>query len=567
MYRFFKQDLKGNFMNYNDLANLLYPNTKKSVEDYLEIYSSRKVDAGAEITRFAPSPTGYLHFGSFCGAMTDKMIAQTSNGIFYMRLEDTDGKRTIDGADRVALEVLKLFNIYPDEGYLLEGQIGNYGPYKQSERIEIYNAFAKRLVELGRAYPCFCSARENKKEIVEERKSQLETTNTLETKDPCRDLTYKQVEEHIKNGDPWALRFKSFGKTGETFTYMDVAKGERTMPKNNIDYVIVKSNGVPVYHLAHVVDDTLMHTTTVVRGNEWLGTLPLHIEMFEALNLPAPKYLHSCLIVIKDKETGNTRKISKRYDKEADMRFYLSTGYPVEAVNRYVMNLINSNYEAWSIQNPDSPLNEYPFDKNNLTTSDPMFDIMKLNDISKTVISKYTTDQIYEEALKWAKDYNQNDCEILTKHKELFKSVLSIDRGGVRPRKDIVTYSDITKLFDYILPTFTLQQSNPNLAIVDTLKKQNVLTFLKDYIENYTDCADNSEWFNQIKEIALRNNFADNKDFKLNPQNFAGKVGDAVQVVRLAITGQTATPELYSIMKAIGKDECAKRLKSILNIL
>ncbi|MBQ8430843.1 MAG: glutamate--tRNA ligase [Clostridia bacterium] len=554
-------------MNFNKLAELLYPNTTKTVEDYLKIYPKRDLEEGAEVTRFAPSPTGYLHFGSFCGATMDKMLAKSSNGVFYFRLEDTDGKRTIEGADKVALEVLKDYDISPCEGLLLEGQVGNYGPYKQSERVEIYNAFAKRLVEIGRAYPCFCSARENKEEILKDREAQFSGDKNIETKDPCRDLTIEEVENHLKNGDIWALRFKSLGKDGETFKFIDVAKGERIMPKNTTDYVIVKSNGVPVYHLGHIVDDTLMHTTTVVRGNEWLGTLPLHIEMFEALNIKPPKYMHTCLIMKKDEKTGNTRKISKRYDPEADMRFYLNQGYPIDAVNRYVMNLINSNYENWALANPTAPLSEYPFNPKNLTTSDPMFDIMKLNDISKTVISLLTTDEVYNNALIWAKNYNENDYKILTENKDMFKAVLSIDRGGERPRKDIICYSDIVKLFDYILPDFSVNLDNESLEYVKGFDSVKAIKFVEDYIKNYKICEDNSAWFNQIKEIALNNNFADNKAYKLAPEQYVGKISDAVQLIRLAITNRLATPELYSIMKAIGQEETIKRLENFINLI
>ena len=554
-------------MDYTKLAEMLYPHTTKTIDDLLAIYPTRHLPKGAEVTRFAPSPTGYLHFGSFCGAMTDKMIAKSSGGIFYMRLEDTDGKRTIDDADKVALNVLKIYGIYPDEGYLLDGQIGAYGPYKQSERVEIYNTFAKRLVELGRAYPCFCSARESKAEILKDRKNQLENSNTIETIDPCRNLTLDEIEQHLKNGDSWALRFKSMGKQGETFTYTDVAKGERTMPKNTIDYVIVKSNGVPVYHLAHVADDTLMHTTTVIRGNEWLGTLPLHVEMFEALNLPKPKYLHTCLVMKKDETTGNTRKISKRYDKEADMRFYLNAGYPVEAVNRYVMNLINSGYESWALANPDAPLKDYHFDCNNLTTSDPMFDIAKLNDISKTVISKYTTDEVYNKAVEWAKEYNLEDYDKLTKNSDAFKTVLSIDRGGDRPRKDIVKFSDITSLYDYMLD-LKFEENDARLDFIKNYPhKQNMVDFIIDYADSVTKTNSNSEWFDEIKQIALRNNFADNKDFKLAPEKYAGKVADAVQAIRIAFTGRTATPELYSIMNYFSLNDCRKRIKQILQFV
>lgn len=547
-------------MDFKILADLLYPNTTKTIQDYLNIYPARDLPNGAEVTRFAPSPTGYLHFGHFCGAMTDLMLAKASNGIFYMRLEDTDAKRTVEDADKVALQVLGNFEITPTEGYLLNGQVGNYGPYKQSERVEIYNTFAKYLVSIGRAYPCFCKKRENKEEILQDRTEQLSNSNTIETKDPCRDLTIEQVQEHLNNGDEWALRFKSLGKAGETFTYTDVAKGERTIPKNTTDYVIVKSNGIPVYHLAHVVDDTLMHTTTVVRGNEWMGTLPLHVEMFEAFGFKAPKYVHTCLIMKKDENTGNTRKISKRHDPEADMRFYLTSGYPIEAVKRYVMNLINSEYEPWSLANPNASLDEYPFNPHNLTTSDPMFDIVKLNDISKTVISKYTTEQVINNILAWAKEYSPSDFELISNNLSYFKGVVSIDRECERPRKDITMYSEVTSLYDYILPNFEISD---NIDFGNT-NIENLKDFMLEYTANYTLSSDNSEWFNNIKNTALKHRFADMKDYKKAPENYAGSIADAVKFVRFAITGRINTPELYTIMKTLGSEICIKRLNKFI---
>lgn len=548
-------------MDYNKLADLLYPNTTKTIQDYLNMYPPRNLPSGAEVTRFAPSPTGYLHIGHFCGAMTDKMLAKASNGIFYFRLENTDEKRTIEGADKVALQVLEKFGITPMEGYLLNGQIGDYGPYVQTERVEIYNTFAKHLVSIGRAYPCFCKKRENKDEILQERAEQLSNSNTIETKDPCRDLTFDQIVEHLNNGDEWALRFKSVSKEGETFTYTDVAKGERTIPKNMTDYIIVKSNGIPVYHLGHVVDDILMHTTAVVRGNEWMGTLPLHVEMFEAFGFKAPKYVHTCLIMKRDEQTGNVRKISKRFDPEADMRFYLTSGYPVDAVNRYVMNLINSGYEPWALANPDAPLSEYPFNPNNLTTSDPMFDIVKLNDISKTVISKYTTNEVLNNILTWAKEYNANDYEIINSNKDLFKAVLSIDRECERPRKDITKFDEVVKLYDYILPNFAVTEN----IDFGNVNKSNLKEFLSDYTLNYTEAVDNSAWFNDIKQCALKHNFADMKDYKKSPESYAGSVADAVKFVRFAITGRVNTPELYTIMKTISKSTCIARLSNFIN--
>lgn len=548
-------------MDYKQLADLLYPNTTKTIQDYLNIYPARNLPNGAEVTRFAPSPTGYLHFGNFYGATIDKMIAKSSGGIFYMRLEDTDQKRLIQDADKVALQILEKFGMEPDEGYLLNGQVGDYAPYKQSERVEIYNTFAKYLVRIGRAYPCFCKKRENKEEILQNRSEQLTNSNTIETKDACRDLSLEQVIEHLNNGDEWALRFKSMGKQGETFTYIDVAKGERVIPKNTTDYVIVKSNGIPVYHLGHVVDDILMHTTTVVRGNEWMGTLPLHVEMFETFNIAPPKYLHNALIMIKDKNTGNSRKISKRFDPEADMRFYLTSGYPVEAVNRYVMNLINSEYEPWALANPNAPLSEYPFNPNNLTTSDPMFDIVKLNDISKTVISKYTTNEVLDNILTWAKEYNAEDYEIINANKDLFKAVLSIDRECERPRKDITKFDEVVKLYDYILPTFEVKET----IDFGNVGKNSLKEFLVDYTQNYTEAVDNSEWFNQVKQCALQHNFADMKDYKKSPESYAGNIADAVKFVRFAITGRTNTPELHTIMKTISKPVCINRLQCFIS--
>lgn len=550
-------------MDYQKLADLLYPNTTKTIQDYFDLYPARNLKEGAEVTRFAPSPTGYLHLGSFFGATIDKLIAESTNGIFYFRLEDTDGKRTIDGADKIALEVLKLYDIYPHEGYLLDGQCGNYGPYKQSERVEIYNTFAKHLVSIGRAYPCFCKKRENKQEILQEREEQLSTTNTMEVKDSCRNLTLEQIKKHLNNGDEWALRFKSLGQDGEKFAFTDSAKGERILAKNTIDYVIIKSNGVPVYHFGHVVDDILMHTTTVVRGNEWMGTLPLHVEMFEAFGFKAPKYTHTALIMKKDESTGNTRKISKRFDPEADMRFYLNAGYPVDAVNRYVMNLINSEYEPWALANPDAPLSAYPFNSNNLTTSDPMFDIVKLNDISKTVISKYTTEQVLTNILTWAKEHNTADYQILNTHKEAFKSVLSIDRECERPRKDITKFDEVVKLYDYILPNFQVQET----LDLGNVNKENLKEFLVDYTNSYVESSDNSEWFAHIKQLALTHNFADMKDYKKSPESYAGNIADAVKFVRFAITGRTNTPELFTIMKTIGEQSCVNRLQHYINSL
>ena len=542
------------------LADLLYPNAKDT-SFYFNKYKPRKT-SGA-VTRLGPSPTGFLHIGQLYQSIIHRLYASKTGGIFFLRLEDTDSKREVENAGEIAYDMLVRFGLKPDEGYRGEhNEIGDYGPYKQSERLEIYHAFAKELVKNGKAFPCFCAASQSKEEIIQNREEELEETGDLEIKDPCRNLTLSQIEANLKAKKPFALRLKSCGDSSKTHEFVDAIKGKKEIRENAKDDVLIKSNGVPVYAFAHVVDDTLMGTTMVIRGQEWYQSAPVHIELAKALNLKPFNYAHTPNICVLD-EKGNKRKISKRKDTFADVRFFLKQGYPTTAVIEYLLNLLNSDFENWRKQNPTLPYTEFPFEIGKIGVTNPLFDFLKLNDISKTIISKYNAEEVYNSALTWAKEWNEKDYEIIAKNKDVLTKMFRIDRGGERPRKDITKFDEITSLYDYVLPNF-----NPTFTFeLGNVNKQNLIDFLTDYAQTYTTQADNSAWFENLKQIAQNHNFADNKTFKLNPTIYAGNISDASKFVRLAITGKENSPELFSIMNILGITECKKRINNFIKIL
>ncbi len=547
--------------DYEKLANLLYPNALDT-SFYINKYKPRKV--AGEVTRIAPSPTGYLHIGQLYQAVIHRMLANKTGGIFYCRLEDTDSKREVENAGEIAYDMLVRFGLKPDEGYCGEhAEIGNYGPYVQSQRTEIYNSFAKELVKRGRAFPCFCAVSEGKEEILQKREEELEESGDLEVKDPCRNLTLAEIEVNLKAGKKFALRLRSMGDPNKTHEFTDAIKGKKDLRENAKDDVLIKSNGIPVYAFAHIVDDTLMGTTTVVRGQEWFQSLPVHIELSKAFGFKPFKYAHTPSICVIDETTGNKRKISKRKDPFADVRYFLKQGYPTTAVVEYILNLLNSDFEIWRKNNPTLPYTDFPFELKKIGVTNPMFDFLKLNDISKTIISKYTAEEVYNCALSWAKEWNEKDYEIISKNKAVLTQVFAIDRGGDRPRKDITKFDEITSLYDYVLPNFK-PKFNFELGNVN---KQNLAEFLIDYSAQYTLQADNSAWFENLKQIALAHNFADNKTYKQNPVAYAGNVSDASKFIRLAITGKENSPELYSIMKILGEAECKKRINHLIKNL
>ena len=549
------------------LADLLYPNCKLTVDEVLKKYPKRTEQG--EITRIAPSPTGFLHIGTAYVAFIDKLIAG-ENGVFYFRLEDTDKKREIENTADIAYNMLCKFNITPDEGFVGLDKLENgiYGPYKQSARKEIYEVFAKYLVENGKAFPCFCKKAEDIAEIKERREKELEEKEDLDSKDPCRTLTFEEVKKKIESGEKFALRLKSCGDAEKTFKFTDLAKGEREIRENDKDIVLIKSDGLPVYAFAHAVDDHLMGTTIVVRGEEWFPSLASHLELFDALGFERIKYLHAPVLCKLD-ENGNKRKLSKRKDPEADARYFIKSGIPVESVLEYLLNLINSDFEIWRNQNREAKISEFPFKIGKIGTNNPMFDLVKLCDVSKTVISKMTAEEVYDKCLEWAKEFDPEFAEYLANNECYAKCVFAIDRYSAKPRKDIAMWSEVKNYYSYMFEPYFDKQNLANFEIEEGESfKNNLKLVLNEYVNVYKAYEDKQIWFDEIKLMAGNLGFAvDNKLYKQNPDNFKGNVADVCSYIRLAITGRKNSPDLYEICKILGVDEVKNRLKSLSTLL
>lgn len=550
-------------MDYKKLADLLYPNVDKTIDYYTNKYPKRNLPDGAEVTRIAPSPTGFLHLGTAYGALIDSLTAQKTNGIYYMRLEDTDQKREIENAGQIAYDMLCYYDITPDEGYAGDNspEVGIYGSYVQSQRVEIYHTFAKHLVSIGRAFPCFCEKSDSKQDILDRRNEQLESSDDIESKDPCRNLTYEQIEQNIKQGKPFALRLLSMGDSEKTFEFVDLIKGKRTIRQNTKDIVLVKSNGIPPYSLAHLVDDTLMGTTIVVRGEEWYASLAAHIELFEAFGYKPLKYAHTPVICKLD-ENGNKRKLSKRKDPEADARYYVEQGYPKIAINEYLINLLNSDFEIWRNQNPTLDYKQFDFNITKIGSNNPMFDFGKLNDVSKNHISRLSATQVYDGLSAWAQSFDKEFYEYITENREYVTNVLNIDRDCPKPRKDIAKYSEVKQYFDYMFDLSDKDQSYFELDGIDTQKLGEVL---KEYISTYNQDDDKQMWFDRIKQMAEKLGYAtDNKLYKQNPQDYKGNTADVCTYIRLALTGRKNSPDIYSIAKILGKQNVVKKLENLI---
>ena len=553
-------------MDYKKLANLLFPNVDKDADYYLNKYKDRNLPQGAEVTRIAPSPTGYLHTGHLYGALIDSLTAYKTNGVYYVRLEDTDQKREIKEAGQIAYDMLCHFGTNPMEGYRGESEaVGNYGPYIQTQRTEIYHAFAKRLVELGRAFPCFCEKSESKQDIIDRRSEQLESADDIETKDPCRNLSFEDIEANIKNGKHFALRLLSQGNSEKTFEFEDLIKGKRQIRENTKDIVLLKSTGIPVYALAHLVDDTLMKTTIVVRGEEWYPSLSAHLELFDALNLPRMKYAHTPVICKLDEE-GNKRKLSKRKDPEADVRYFLKNGYPVVALVEYLINLLNSDFEIWRTANPLLDYHDFDFKITKISLNNPMFDFDKLDNVTKNIISFWTAEKVYTETLAWAEEYDTELANILKTNKSKALALFGVERGIERPRKDIVTFAMVKDLYSYMFDE-TLDKSTL-LSFNEKFDKQTIKDFLSAYKQVINLDCDNSEWFNSVKTVAEQTGFCtNNKEYKANPSAYKGNTADACSILRVAITGREQTPDLFSLLKILGKAEIENRIDYVINNL
>lgn len=551
------------------LANLLFGDIDLTVEECFNAYPKRILPSGAEVTRVAPSPTGYLHIGHAYSAFIDKLVARHSGGVFFMRLEDTDDKREIANSGDIAVEMFSYYGLKAEEGYNgnSKPQTGAYGDYVQSKRKNIYCAFAKRLVEMGKAYPCFCSSAQNKDEILKRRQEQIDQNSDIEDKDVCRNLTMEQIEENLKKGLPFAIRLKSTGDPEKTIKIKDEIKGEREIRENSKDIIILKSNKMPPYALAHVVDDTLMQTTLVVRGEEWYPSLSAHLELFKAFNLTPPKYAHTPVICKLD-ENGNKRKLSKRKDKEADARFFIEQGYPVSSVMEYLLNLINSDFEDWRKQNKDVSYYDFPFKISKIGSNNPMFDFQKLDDCSKQVISRFSAENIYEHVLAWAKTYDTAFYEKIANKKDFCLKLFSIDRvDTANPRKDIAKWSDIGPLYFYMFNDI-IGCDLKNYELDSKISNADTKNVLEAYLKIYDEKDDKQAWFEKIKAICQPLNFCDNiKEYKKNPENYKGNIADVSSIIRVATTTKKNTPDLYEILKLLGKTEIIKRLKYLISLL
>ena len=549
-------------MNYKDLADLIFPNAKE-ISYYEKKYPERNLPEGAVVSRFAPSPTGFVHIGGLYQALVAKEVSKRSGGVFFLRVEDTDQKREIENGVTGIVNSLKDFNIMPDEGMISEtDEIGNYGPYKQSLRKDIYEAYAKYLLEQGKAYPCFCTT-EEVEEIRQKQEAAKIRPGYYGVWAKCRNLTVEEAIEKIKNGEKYIIRFKSPGREDRKIKHHDIIKGNVDFPENDQDIVIIKADGLPTYHFAHAVDDHLMRTTHVIRSDEWLSSVPLHLQLFQELGFKAPKYAHISPIMKND--NGNKRKLSKRKDPEAAVSYYKKEGIPEIAVKEYLLNIANSTFENWRRANPDRDIDEFDFQLNKMSVSGALFDMIKLLDVGKTVISKMTAEEVYEKSLAWAKEYDK-ELEEMLQDKEYSLKILGIERGNQKPRKDISKWSDVKNSIIYMYDNKFLN-SNIVYDYAKISDKQDVSNLLKSYLEEYFDINNDKEvWFNKIKDLAEKHGYArEVKEYKQNPDKFPGHVGDVSTVLRVALTGRQNTPDMYEIMQVLGKESVIKRLKQAMD--
>ena len=543
-------------MDYKDLANLIFPDAKE-ISYYEEKYPERNLPEGAIVTRFAPSPTGFVHIGGLYQGLIARKLANQTNGVFFLRIEDTDQKREVENGIIGIVNSLKDFGFEPDEGMISENEgKGNYGPYKQSQRKEIYQAYAKYLIEQGKAYPCFCTP-EDVEEIRAKQEAAKIRPGYYGVWAKCRTIPVEEAMKRIQNGENYIIRFKSPGREDRKIQHHDVIKGKVDFPENDQDIVIIKADGLPTYHFAHAVDDHLMHTTHVIRGDEWLSSVPLHLQLFHELGFKAPKYAHIAPIMKND--NGNKRKLSKRKDPEAAVSYYAEEGIPAEAVKEYLLNIANSNFENWRRANPDKQLNEFELQLNKMSVSGALFDMVKLLDVSKTVISKMTAEEVYENANMWATKYDA-ELKKLLEDKEYALKVFGIERGNKKPRKDISKWSDVKENISYMYDEEFAKDENeyPYQVIND---KESISKILKLYVEKYYDENDDKQaWFDKIKELAGEMGYAKEvKEFKANPDMYKAHVGDVSTVLRIALTKRTNTPDMYEIMQILGKDRMAQR--------
>ena len=547
-------------MDYQLLADLLFPDVTDTPEMLEERFPARNAPEGAVITRMAPSPTGFVHLGNLVQGLTSERMAHQSGGVLFLRVEDTDAKREVPGAVEVLINTLKHYGIQFDEGATIEGDNGSYGPYRQRQRASIYHVYAKKLVSEGKAYPCFCTE-EELAAMREKQEANKETTGYYGKYAMWRDRSMEEIQAQLAAGNPWVLRFRSTGSIENQFKFDDVVKGKLTITENDVDHVLLKSDGIPTYHFAHAVDDHLMRTTHVVRGDEWLPTLPFHIQLFQALGFKLPKYVHIGPLMKMD--GTSKRKLSKRKDPELALTFYKAEGFPVAAVYEYIMTLLNSNYEDWRRANPDAPATEFKFSPKKLNPAGNLFDYAKLTDVSKNVISKMSAEEAYELLLEWAREFDADFAEKLAADKDYAISILAIGRGGKKPRKDIAVWKEAKPYMGLFYDEYL------QVPVFDEKFDKSVIrTVLEKFLTVYDPADDSGAWFDKVKAITEEIGFTtDMKAYKADPDAFPGTVADVSTFIRQAVTGQTNSPDLYTVMQILGKDRSLSRINDILKTL
>ena len=552
-------------MSREVLANLIFKNELKTPEYYLEKYPKRNLKEGAKVVRYAPSPTGFQHIGGVYAALINERLAHQSEGIFYLRIEDTDQKREVEGAIEDTIQTMHNFGMDFDEGMTgEETSKGEYGPYRQSQRREIYHAFAKDLLLKGLAYPCFCTP-EELNEIREKQMAEKITPGYYGEYAIYRNLSTEEAIKKIEAGEEYILRLKSPGKEENRIEFHDLIKGDISFPENVQDIVIIKSDGLPTYHFAHAIDDALMHTTDVIRGEEWLSSLPIHLQLFDVLGFERPNYAH--VPTIMKSENGSKRKLSKRKDPESAVSYYREEGYPAVSVIEYLLNIINSSFEDWRAENPDADYHEFPVALDKMSKSGALFDIVKLHDVSKNVICKMKAPVVYDYYTNWAKDFDKEMYDLVTSNEDMMKEVFNIDKEGPKPRKDFGKWNEVKEKIFYFFDELFDKETAENVELPKTLNLEDAKSIIESYAKVYNFDTDQETWFEELKALAVELGYATNrKEYKKNPENFKGMVSDVAGAVRAALTHRTNTPDLYTIMQIMGEDKVRERFNKFISL-
>ena len=550
---------------YKDLADYIFSDVHDTINDLEKRYPNRDLPTGAEVTRFAPSPTGFLHLGSLFMSLIASKVAFDSKGVFYIRLEDTDTKREIEGSGEELISQLRYFGVNPDEGYLGDKEEGKYGPYKQSDRAYIYRVCIKYLMEQGRAYPCFCSH-----EDIEEMRQIQEANKVI----PgyygeyalCRNISPEDALKRIKAGEKYVIRFRSLGNHLNKVMFHDEVRGDISIADNDLDVVILKGDGLPTYHFAHAVDDHFMRTTTVLRGEEWIASAPIHLELFKALGFKTPKYAHAPVIMKLD--NGNKRKLSKRKDPEASVSHFIEDGFTKEALKAYLMSIANSNFEEWTVANNCYDIDKFKFTFDKMPLDGVLFDQDKLNYFSKEIIAQMSASELYDKLIIWAKDYDKTLYAHIKDNKEFVTKILNIERGGEKARKDYVSFKDVYPIIGFFFNDRYLEIIKDGYPFNPLMDKNVIKDVLNDFKSSNDYSLPNDVWFNSVKELGMRHNFAEsNKVYKLNKEAYKGHVGDVAEIIRVAICGVKNSPNLHDVLSILGKEEVDKRIDHAIECL